>query len=102
MIITKTSEDRKITLALEGWLDTEAAPLLGEEIEKIEDAAEIILDFDKVEYISSSGLRQVVAAHKKAKEMEAELRMINAHVEVMSVFSLTGLDKKLSIEPAEA
>lgn len=101
MNITKTKEDRKITLQLDGWLDTEAAPLLGEEIEKIEDAAEIILDFDKVEYISSSGLRQVVAAHKKAKAMEAELTVINAHTEIMTVFSLTGLDKKLSIEPAE-
>lgn len=101
MEITKTNENGKITLILDGWLDTAAAPALGEEIEKIDSAAEIVLDFDKVEYMASSGLRQVVATHKKAKEIGATLSVINAHTEIMSIFTLTGLDKKISIHAAK-
>lgn len=98
MTITKTNENGKITLALDGWLDTAASPELAAAVEEIENATEIILDFDKVEYMASSGLRQVVASHKKAKEMGANLSVINAHTEIMSIFNLTGLDKKLSIK----
>ena len=100
MNITKTVENKQITLILDGWLDTLAAPLLGKEIEMIDEAEKIVLDFDKTEYLSSSGLRQIVAIHKKARELEAELSIINVHEEIMSIFSLTGLDKKIKIVPA--
>ena len=97
MTITKTNENGKITLALVGWLDTLSSPELGAEIEKIDAASEIILDFDKIEYIASSGLRQVVACHRKAKELGAEFSLINVGTEPYSIFTLTGLDKKISI-----
>ncbi len=97
MKITKETDNGKITLKLDGWLDAVSSPELGAEIDKIEAAEEIIIDFDKVEYIASSGLRQVVAAHQRAKEIGAALSVINACTEVMSIFKLTGLDKKLKI-----
>ncbi|MBP9988800.1 MAG: STAS domain-containing protein [Ruminococcus sp.] len=97
MTITKTVEEKKITLKLDGWLDTISSPLLGEEIDKITEAESIILDFDKVEYMASSGLRQVVYCHKKTKEINAELSIINVGAEVMDIFALTGIDKKLNI-----
>ncbi len=100
MTITKSNENGKITLSLDGWLDTAAAPALGAEVEAIEAADEIILDFDKVEYMSSSGLRQVVAAHRKAKELGAEFTVCRVHNEIMSIFALTGLDKKLNVTEA--
>lgn len=101
MNISKQVEERRITLVLDGWLDTEASPILGAEVEQIEEAEVIVLDFDKVEYISSSGLRQVVAAHKRAKELDAELLIVHVHEEVMGIFTLTGLDGKLNIQAAE-
>lgn len=100
MNITKVNDVNKVTLLLDGWLDTEAAPLLGQEIETIESAGEIVIDLDKVEYMSSSGLRQILAAHKKAKELEAALTLINVRPEIMNIFKLTGLEKKLSITAA--
>ena len=102
MNITKVNDVNKVTLLLDGWLDTEAAPLLGQEIETIESAGEIVIDLDKVEYMSSSGLRQILAAHKKAKELEAALTLINVRPEIMNIFKLTGLEKKLSIMAAGA
>ncbi len=102
MNITKETNGNKVTLLLDGWLDMEAAPLLGEEIEKIEGAEEIVIDFDKVEYMSSAGLRQIIAAHKMAKEQGAAFSLTGVHPEIMSIFMLTNLDKKLTITAAEA
>lgn len=101
MTITKLEQNNKITLLLDGWLDTISSPDLGNAVNEIEQASAIILDFDKVEYISSSGLRQIVACYRKAKEMQAAFSIINAGTEVMSVFQLTGLHKKISISKKE-
>lgn len=97
MNITTENNDGKITIKLDGWLDTISAPALGEEVEKIKDTSAIILDFDKVEYIASSGLRQVVSCHRKAKELGAYFCVINVCNEIMSIFKLTSLDKKINI-----
>lgn len=97
MNITKIEENGKIIFKLDGWLDALSSPQLGAEIEAIEVAKEIILDFEKVEYLASAGLRQVVSCHKKAKELGAAFSVINVGTEVMSIFVLTGLDKKLNI-----
>lgn len=101
MNISKQNNDGNITIKLDGWLDTLSSPQLGEEIEKIEKAESIVLDFDRVEYLSSSGLRQIVACHRKSKELEAEFSVINVCNEVMSIFRLTNIDKKLNIIPKE-
>lgn len=93
--IEKTNE--KILIKLDGWLDTASSPELDEKVSEIEDAKKIVLDFEKVDYISSSGLRVVVSCHRKAKELSAELSIVNVCAEVMSIFKLTGLDKKLDI-----
>lgn len=101
MNISTVNKDGKITIKLDGWLDTLSSPQLGEEIEKIEKAESIVLDFDRVEYLSSSGLRQIVACHRKAKELEADFSVINVCNEVMSIFRLTSIDKKLNISAKE-
>lgn len=97
MNIEVRKEQNKITLCLDGWLDTLSSPQLGEEVEKIKDTTALILDFEKVEYIASSGLRQVVAAYNKAKEQKADFSVINVGTETMNIFKLTGLDKKIKI-----
>ena len=97
MTIEKTEQDGRITLKLDGWLDTAAAPQLGEAVEQIEAAQAIILDFENVEYIASSGLRQVVACNRRARELEAAFSLVNVGTETMNIFRLTGLDKKLDI-----
>lgn len=97
MNIQKTEQNGKVILQLEGWLDTLSSPELAAEVDTIENAAEVILDFDKVEYIASSGIRQVVACYKRCKEIGAEFSVINTSEETMSIFELTGIDKKLNI-----
>lgn len=98
MTITTLKNDQQITLQLDGWLDTLSSPQLGEAVEAIESASAIVLDFGKVEYISSAGLRQIVACHRRAKEIGATFSLIRVCTEVMNILSLTGLDKKLDIK----
>jgi len=100
MTITVDKNDLAFTIRVTGWLNTEAAPALGAEIEKIAKAESIVLDFQELEYISSSGIRQVVAAYKKAKAMEAEFSVINVASDVMEIFQLTNLDQKMRILPS--
>ena len=64
MTINTTKDGSVLTVALEGRLDTMTAPELEEVLGKEMPAAEkLILDFDKLEYISSAGLRVLLAAH---------------------------------------
>lgn len=101
MTVTTVNNDNNITVSLDGWLDTVSSPELGAEIEKIKEAKTITLDFDKVEYISSAGLRQIVSCLKKAKCINADFSIINVNNEVMSIFTLTCFDKKMNIKPKE-
>lgn len=96
--ITKTMENNKAIVAVEGWLDTNSSPELGREIEALSDIESLILDFDKLEYIASAGLRIVVLAYKKLKSMNGEFSIINVSSEVMDVFKLTGFDQNFDIQ----
>ena len=97
MTIEKTIEKDATILKLEGWLDTLTSPELACAIDALEATPAIVLDFEKLEYISSAGLRQVVACKKKADFLGAAFSVVNVGKEVYSIFSLTGLDKKIRI-----
>ncbi len=99
MTINKILENGALTFKFEGWLDTNTSADLEKEIEEIKDITSLVFDFEKLEYISSAGLRQVVATVRKTKSMGAGFSIINASQEVLSVFQLTQLDKKLDITP---
>ena len=97
MKITESLENGNLTFKLEGWLDTASSPLLGEKVESVAEASGLVLDFDLVEYMSSAGLRQVIATHKKAKSLGASFSVVNVCPAVMSIFKMTNIDKKLDI-----
>ena len=95
MKINTKRDGGKMTFELEGWLDTQAAPQLEEELDRLgEDVPELTFDCSALEYISSSGLRQLVAAYKK---MKGAFTICNASAEVMDVLNMTGLSKRLNI-----
>ena len=98
MNISKTIENGTVTFGPEGWLDTTTSPELGEMVDAVDEASAIVLDFSLVEYMSSAGLRQVLAAHKKAKSLDASFAVINVCPTVMSIFKMTNIDKKLDIK----
>ena len=96
MTIKKTVEGNEATLALEGWLDTQTAPEVQAELESLgDDIQSLVLDMASLEYISSSGVRQVVAAYKK---MNGNLTVKNVSASIMGIFKITGIDKRINFQ----
>ena len=96
--IQKTVEGNKAVLALEGRLDTVTAPdLEGAIRETLPGLAELRLDFEKLEYISSAGLRVLLSA-QKAISGQGEMILFNVNETVMEVFEVTGFSDILTIE----
>ncbi len=98
MNITKTIEGAKLTLALEGRLDTTTAPQLEAEVKgALTGVTELALDFSRLEYLSSAGLRVILAAQKI---MNKQGRMVIRHVNetILEVFEVTGFSDILTIE----
>ena len=95
--IEKKNAETK-TLALIGRLDTVTAPELEAEISAILPTAEsLVLDMEKLEYISSAGLR-VILKTQKALTQKAGLKLINVSDDVREVFEITGFSDFLTIE----
>ena len=97
MTITKIEENGCITLKIEGWLDIETTPELHAYMEELPASKELIFDLEGLEYISSSGVREAVAAYRRQKEAGGSFALINLTPEVRDIFAMTGLDKKLDI-----
>lgn len=98
MEIVNKAEGTKMTMEISGWLDTQTAPQLEEALSALDDSVtSLIFDFAKLEYISSAGLRQVIAAYKKMADKDG-FKIINISDEVYDVFKLTGFDQKINIE----
>ena len=98
MTISKTQNGNELVLALEGRLDTMTAPELEAELNKSMNSAEsLILDFSKLEYISSAGLRVLLSAHK-AMSGKGGMKVKNVNEIVQEVFDVTGFADILTIE----
>ena len=98
MTISKTMDGKALTLALEGRLDTMTAPELEAELHaSMPDAESLTLDFSKLEYISSAGLRVLLSAHK-AMGSKAGMKVTNVNEIVREVFDVTGFADILTIE----
>ena len=88
----------EIVLEVAGRLDTTTAPALDKTIgENIKDTKNLILDFKRLEYISSAGLRVLLSAQKKMQQI-GSMKVINVCDDVMEVFEMTGFADILVIE----
>ena len=96
--VEKKLENGTLTVAIEGRLDTITSPDLEAQInESIEGVKELVLDFAKVEYISSSGLR-VLLAEQKTMNKQGTMKVINVNDTIMEIFEVTGFTDILTIE----
>ena len=94
--IKKNQEETIIEIV--GRLDTITAPALDKTInEDIGDTKNLILDVKGMEYISSAGLRVLLAAQKKMQKL-GSMKVIGVCEEVMEVFEMTGFADILVIE----
>ena len=97
MEIIKTAEDSKLTVAVKGRLDTTTAPELEEALQaEMEGLNELELDFSELEYISSAGLRVLLATQKKMQGA-GQMTVTGVNDIVMEVFEVTGFCDILNI-----
>lgn len=98
MNIIKNTEGKTLNIALEGRLDTTTAPQLEAELKQsIADSTELILDFAKLEYLSSAGLRVLLAA-QKVMNKQGKMVIHNVNDVISEVFEVTGFADILTIE----
>ena len=99
-IETKLEEDGALFVALEGELDTLSSPDFEDMLEPLlEEAQSLTLDFAKLEYISSAGLRVLLAAEQALEERGAEqVRVLNMNATVRNIFDITGFSDVLAVE----
>ncbi|MGN0316312.1 MAG: STAS domain-containing protein [Lachnospira sp.] len=98
MQITKNQEGDKLVLTLVGRLDTNTAPELEAELKQsLNDTKELEFDIKELEYISSAGLRVLLAA-QKVMNKQGSMVIKNVNEEVMEVFEVTGFVDILTIE----
>ena len=96
--INQTRNEKKVTVELEGRLDTNTAPELeaafGEILEGVES---LVLDFEKLEYVSSAGLRVLLSAQKTMAK-QGEMKLVHVNETIGESFEVTGFCDILTIE----
>jgi len=97
-------EDGEIrVLSLVGRLDTNTTPDAEEQINSLLDAGvnKLLINFEKIEYVSSAGLRLLLATAKRLKGSTGDLRICCLNATVQEVFDISGFASILTVLPAE-
>ena len=97
MTIKEKRDGSKLIVSVEGRIDTNTSPELNEFFQaNLKDVKELELDLEKVDYVSSAGLRTILFAQKT---MDKQGKMVVSHVckEIMETFELTCFTDILTI-----
>ena len=99
MNIIKSYNEKELTLSIEGRIDTITSQDLEKEInEEFGNFDSLIIDFTDIEYISSAGLRVLIATKKKLDPDNIPFVIKNVDDSVNEIFRMSGFDKILNIE----
>ena len=98
MIIEKNLNGPELTVTIAGRLDTTTAPQLEAELKQsINGVEKLVLDFTALEYLSSAGLRVLLAA-QKVMNKQGEMIIKNVNETINEIFEVTGFIDILTIE----
>ena len=96
--ITKNANGNSLKIILEGRLDTTTAPQLETELGAVlSGVTDLKFDLEKLDYISSAGLR-VLLSTQKTMNKQGKMVISNASAEVKEIFDVTGFSDILTIE----
>lgn len=99
MNIIKEYNEKELTLIIEGRIDTITSEDFDKEINaELGKFNSLKMDFSDVEYISSAGLRVLIATQKKLKPENIPFIIINVNDEINEIFIMSGFDKILKME----
>ena len=98
MTINVKKDGEKLILAPEGRIDTVTSPEFSESIDdNIEGVKDLVIDLEKLEYISSAGLRVLLTTQKNMNKV-GTMKLIHVNDVIMDVFNITGFVDILTIE----
>ena len=98
MTIQKTIDGGALTLALEGRLDTSTAPELDEVVKnELGGVTALTFDLEKLEYLSSAGLRVLLSA-QKVMGKQGSMTVTKVNETIMEIFDITGFSDILTIQ----
>ena len=100
MEINKAISNQNVIITLKGRLDTMTAPQLDDEAPStdFDEVETVTLNLKDLEYISSSGLRVILALYKNLKSKGGNLKIVNVSNPIMELFSMTGMADYLDIQ----
>ena len=98
MTISPKRNGDSLVIALEGRLDSLTAPELEKELEgALTGVRDLTLDFAGLEYVSSSGMRVLLAA-QQAMIGQGEMTLVHVNDTIMEIFDVTGFSEILTIQ----
>ena len=98
MTIEKNLNGTELTVTVTGRLDTTTEPQLEAEFKQnINGVEKLVLDFAALEYLSSAGLRVLLAA-QKVMNKQGEMVVRNVNETISEIFEVTGFSDVLTIE----
>ncbi len=99
MDIQKVTDGSKVTMTVSGRLDTNTAPQFEKELKDcLNGVDDLTLDFSKLDYISSAGLRVLLSAQKLMNNGGGSMRVTGCNEIVKEIFEVTGFTDILTIE----
>ena len=97
--ITKEKVGEVLTVQIKGDLNVKTSPALEEELRKsIDGIKELILDFANVEYISSAGLRVLLAMEKAMRRQQSKMKLLHVNSAVKEIIRLAGFLQVMNLE----
>jgi anti-sigma B factor antagonist len=91
-------------LAVEGDIDLNSSPIMREKFEELikKNTSKIIINFQNVSYIDSSGLATVIEMLQRLKKNQGQLRLSNLPEKIKNLFEITKIDKLFQMYSTEA
>lgn len=97
--INKEAVGEMLTVHITGDLNVKTSPYLEEELTKsIGGVKELVLDFAEVEYISSAGLRVLLAMEKTMRRQQGKMKLLHVNPAVKEIIRLAGFLQVMHIE----
>ena len=103
MEITVNDADEVKILCIEGELDTVTSPEAQAELTQLVDkeVKKIVINFEKLEFINSAGLRVLLLAAKQLKAVNGQLRICSLNDDVGEIFKMAGFTTILTVKTTE-
>ena len=89
-----------LTAIPDGRLDTATSPVFEKELlPYLDDVREVVMDFSNVEYVSSGGLRVLLATQQRMEKTGGVLKLIHVNEHVLAIFDLVGFMDVVTVVP---